>query len=101
LKAIEHPLAKQAFTLVTTCSYAGTGSVLKVQEMLRLCTDHIDKEKEDDSHQAFAVLGIALIAMGEEIGMEMSLRALNHLVPSQCFCDAFKILIISSQDALW
>lgn len=35
---------------------------------------------EPGAHQALAVLGIALIAMGEEIGAEMSLRTFNHLV---------------------
>ena len=35
---------------------------------------------EPGSHQALAVLGIALIAMGEDIGAEMSLRTFNHLV---------------------
>ena len=35
---------------------------------------------EPGSHQAVAVLGIALIAMGEDIGAEMSLRSFNHLV---------------------
>ena len=35
---------------------------------------------EPGAHQAVAVLGIALIAMGEEIGSEMSLRTFNHLV---------------------
>ena len=37
---------------------------------------------EPGSHQALAVLGIALIAMGEDIGAEMSLRTFNHLVTS-------------------
>lgn len=31
-------------------------------------------------HQAVATLGIALIAMGEEIGSEMALRQFQHLV---------------------
>jgi 26S proteasome regulatory subunit N1 len=31
-------------------------------------------------HQAYAVLGVALIAMGDDIGTEMSLRTFNHLV---------------------
>ena len=56
-----------------------------------------DKDKEKDeaaepgslsepgAHQAVAVLGIALIAMGEEIGAEMALRTFNHLV-SVCVC---------------
>ena len=35
---------------------------------------------EPGAHQALAVLGIALIAMGEEIGAEMALRTFNHLV---------------------
>ena len=30
-----------------------------------------DKSKVDDTFQAFAVLGIALIAMGEDIGAKM------------------------------
>ncbi|RKP25405.1 26S proteasome regulatory subunit RPN1 [Syncephalis pseudoplumigaleata] len=80
LKAIEHPIGKQAVVLATVCSYAGTGNVLKVQEMLHTCNDHLDPEKESDTHQAFAVLGVALISMGEDVGAEMSLRAFNHLM---------------------
>lgn len=45
--------------------------------MLRLCTDHLT-EKAD--HQAVAVLGIALIAFGEDIGVEMTLRTFEHLL---------------------
>ena len=95
LKAIEHQIAQTAAVLVDMCSFAGTGNVLKVQELLHYCDEHIDKtpkEKKDDKDaipeeppkddifQAFAVIGIALVAMGEEIGSEMSLRQFNHLV---------------------
>jgi 26S proteasome regulatory subunit N1 len=91
LKAIPHPISKQAQILVEICSYAGTSNVLKVQSMLHHCSDHIDKsekegedkdkkEKVDDTYQAFAVIGIALVAMGEDVGAEMSLRQFNHLV---------------------
>jgi 26S proteasome regulatory subunit N1 len=38
------------------------------------------EKKQDDTFQAFAVLGISLVAMGEDIGAEMSLRQFNHLV---------------------
>ena len=83
----------------------GTGNVLKIQEMLHICSEHFeqkdDEEKEKDkdskdkdkdkdkkeaeksddgSHQGVAVLGIALMAMGEEIGAQMALRTCNHLV---------------------
>ncbi|KAI8339669.1 armadillo-type protein [Chlamydoabsidia padenii] len=80
LKAIEHPLGKQAEVLVEILSFAGTGNVLKVQKMLHICNDHLDKEKEDDTHQAFATIGVALIAMGEDVGTEMSMRTFNHLM---------------------
>lgn len=100
LKAIEHPISKTAQILVEACSFAGTGNVLKVQAMLHYCDEHIGVAKEkdgkeenkeeskdakeevkpDDTFQAFAVLGVALVAMGEDIGAEMTLRQFNHLV---------------------
>ena len=67
--------------LVDILAYAGTGNVLKIQEMLHLCSEHIDKENEEsDVHQSIAVIGIALIGMGDEIGCEMALRSFNHLL---------------------
>ncbi|KIJ29120.1 hypothetical protein M422DRAFT_54344 [Sphaerobolus stellatus SS14] len=80
LKAIPHPLSKQAQILVDICSFAGTGNVLKIQSLLHHCNDHVDKEKDDDTFQAFAVIGIALVAMGEDVGAVMSLRQFNHLM---------------------
>ena len=66
--------------LVDVCSFAGTGNVLKIQSMLHHCNDHLDPEKDDALHQGLAVVGIALIALGEDVGAEMSLRQMNHLV---------------------
>ncbi|KAF8634856.1 hypothetical protein AX17_004104 [Amanita inopinata Kibby_2008] len=98
LKAIDHPISKTAQIIVEACSFAGTGNVLKVQAMLHQCDEHIDtlprekdrekdkggregsEQKHDDLFQAFAVIGIALIAMGEDVGAEMSLRQFNHLM---------------------
>jgi 26S proteasome regulatory subunit N1 len=93
LKAIDHPISKTAQILVEACSFAGTGNVLKVQSMLHFCDEHVEslkkddkdekeekEEKQDGTFQAFAVIAIALIAMGEDIGAEMSLRQFNHLV---------------------
>lgn len=37
-------------------------------------------EEEDNTHQGFAVLGLALICMGEDIGQQMSLRHFEHLM---------------------
>ncbi|KAK4052584.1 proteasome regulatory particle base subunit [Microbotryomycetes sp. JL221] len=80
LKAIEAPIGKQTLVMVDICSFAGTGNVLKVQSMLSHCHEHLDPEKEDDLHQAVAVIGIALIAMGEDVGAEMAIRHFNHLM---------------------
>jgi 26S proteasome regulatory subunit N1 len=145
LHAIEHKMARTAEILVDVCAFAGTGNVLKVQQMLQICGEHAEKKKPaepeptetaapdatatvegedvnmeggdataagsstmpgsldapvpptagaadetaeaaDDEpasplkHQAVAVIGIALIAMGEEVGAEMALRQFQHLV---------------------
>lgn len=53
--------------VVETCAYAGSGNVLKIQKMLHLCAEH-KKEEKDALHQIAAVLGIAMISFGEEIG---------------------------------
>jgi 26S proteasome regulatory subunit N1 len=83
LKAIEHPMAKPAAVLAEVCAWAGTGTVLKIQDLLHICNDHIednDEEKGDELLQSYAVLGIALISMGEEVGQEMVLRQFGHLM---------------------
>uniref|UniRef100_A0A669Q1P6 26S proteasome non-ATPase regulatory subunit 2 n=1 Tax=Phasianus colchicus TaxID=9054 RepID=A0A669Q1P6_PHACC len=99
LEVVSEPFRSFANTLVDICAYAGSGNVLKVQQLLHICSEHFDsKEKEEDkdkkdkkekekkessadmgAHQGVAVLGIALIAMGEEIGAEMALRTFDFL----------------------
>jgi len=77
VRTIEHKIAKYAAVVLETCAYAGTGNVLKVQEMLHHCTEHLT---EDAEHQAAAVIGIGLITMGENVGAEMALRTFDHLL---------------------
>ncbi|KAJ7456356.1 armadillo-type protein [Mycena galericulata] len=94
LKAIEHPISK-------------TAQIIVVAD-LRHCDEHIvvkEKEdekkeekkdepapaegakeepkpevKQDDTFQSFAVLAVALISIGEDIGAEMLIRQFNHLM---------------------
>jgi 26S proteasome regulatory subunit N1 len=77
LKTIEHNMGRFAVTTLEGCAYAGTGNVLKVQQFLHACAEHLD---EKVAHQAAAVLGISLVALGEDVGSEMALRAFNHLL---------------------
>lgn len=78
LDAITHPVGKYAKLTVQSMAYANSGDVLHVQKMMHCCSEHL--EEAEALHQAVAVLGIGLIAMGEEIGSEMSLRGLEHLL---------------------
>ncbi|KAK4178224.1 putative 26S proteasome regulatory subunit rpn-1 [Triangularia setosa] len=83
LKAVEHPMAKPTSVLASICAWAGTGAVLKIQELLHICNEHLEESEEkkgDELLQAYAVLGIGLIAMGEDVGQEMVLRQFGHLM---------------------
>lgn len=108
IKAIDHPMASVVDVLVSICSFAGTGNVLKIQELLHNCTERTEvdddetkeegdktetpetdsadleekKEKKlfESQAQGFSVLGLAMIAMGEDIGQEMVLRHFSHLM---------------------
>lgn len=108
IKAIEHPISSVIDVLVTICSYAGTGNVLQIQKLLHNCTAKVETEDEDEDDesetvrdpsastqsgepdvekslfdsqvQAFSVLGVATIAMGEDIGQEMVFRHFGHLM---------------------
>ncbi|GMG22172.1 unnamed protein product [Ambrosiozyma monospora] len=42
--------------------------------------DDEEELKEDQTYRGYAVLGLGLIAMGEEIGQEMALRHFDHLM---------------------
>merc|ERR1719499_1721073 len=88
-------LHKTISVVVEACAFAGTGNVLQIQKLLNVCGEHPDKpEKKKDEeeneeekkpvetlwHQAFAVLGLAVVAMGEKYGNTMLTRVMNHLV---------------------
>lgn len=83
LKAVDHPVGKPIAVLAEICAWAGTGAVLKIQELLHICNEHLEESEEkkgDELLQAYAVLGIGLIAMGEDVGQEMVLRHFGHLM---------------------
>ncbi|ESZ97688.1 26S proteasome regulatory subunit rpn1 [Sclerotinia borealis F-4128] len=83
LKAVDHPMSKPTSVLAEICAWAGTGTVLKLQELLHICNDHIeesDDKKGDELLQAYAVIGLGLVAMGEDVGQEMVLRQFAHLM---------------------
>ena len=109
---VEGPLGEYLKIVLDTCAYAGTGDVLKVQQLLHVCAEQELAGKEvvaagvaagvaaadgtapagDSSpkagsaaaqiqqQHAAAVLGIALIALGDEVNTDMTLRSLDHVL---------------------
>ncbi|XP_038982811.1 26S proteasome non-ATPase regulatory subunit 2 homolog A-like isoform X2 [Phoenix dactylifera] len=76
-KTFNEKIRKYCDVTLLSLAYAGTGNVLKVQKLLGYCAQHLDK---GETHQGPAVLGIALIAMAEELGLDMAIRSLEHLL---------------------
>lgn len=94
-------------TLVDICAYAATGNVLKIQNLLHICSEKSEKDSEEQTasastsssstkktstttgktetpdsgwQQAVATIGIGLIAMAEDISCEMAFRTFGHLL---------------------
>jgi 26S proteasome regulatory subunit N1 len=84
LKALDHPMSKPTAVLAEVCAWAGTGAVLKIQQLLHICNEHIeddsDEKKGDELLQSYAVIGLSLVAMGEDIGQDMIIRTFGHLM---------------------
>ena len=79
LKAIEHPIARYAEVCVQAAAYIGSGNVLKIQEFLKIATPH-ETDEQKTLPQSMAVIGIALIAISEDVGNQMASRAMNHIL---------------------
>lgn len=76
-KTFNEKIRKYCDMTLLSCAYAGTGNVLKVQNLLGHCAQHHEK---GEAYQGPAVLGIAMVAMAEELGLEMAIRSLEHLL---------------------
>jgi len=93
LDTISHDISKFAKAILTGCAYAGTGNVLTVQKLLHVCAEHPQGEAEKSLdagapaikptkfiHQSAAVIGLALVTMGEELAVDMASRMVDHLL---------------------
>ncbi|KAF8379149.1 hypothetical protein HHK36_028578 [Tetracentron sinense] len=76
-KTFNEKIRKYCNMTLLSCAYAGTGNVLKVQNLLGHFAQHLEK---GETCQGPAVLGIAMVAMAEELGVEMAIRSLEHLL---------------------
>ena len=93
LEVVSHDISKFAKGLLMGCAYAGTGNVLTVQKLLHICAEHPQAEAEKvlDTgapaisptkyiYQSAAVIGMALVTMGEELAVDMATRMVDHLL---------------------
>ncbi|EFN53700.1 hypothetical protein CHLNCDRAFT_25435, partial [Chlorella variabilis] len=79
-KTLDEKVSRFLQVILDVCAYAGTGDV---QQLLAICGEHIEVEEGTAwkaAHQPVAVLGLGLLAMSEELGGQMSHRALEHLL---------------------
>ena len=65
-------------TILISFSYAGSGNVSKVQELIQIIAK--PPEEINPKVQTIAVIGCSLIAIGEEVGSEMLSRTFNHFL---------------------
>nr|VDC95034.1 unnamed protein product [Brassica rapa] len=76
-KTFNEKIRKYCDMTLLSCAYAGTGNVLKVQDLLAQCGEHLEK---GDIHQGPAVLGLSMVAMSEELGIDMEIRSLERML---------------------
>eukprot|EP00467_Chlorarachnion_reptans_P001096 CAMPEP_0114510354 /NCGR_PEP_ID=MMETSP0109-20121206/13736_1 /TAXON_ID=29199 /ORGANISM="Chlorarachnion reptans, Strain CCCM449" /LENGTH=896 /DNA_ID=CAMNT_0001689643 /DNA_START=152 /DNA_END=2842 /DNA_ORIENTATION=+ len=103
--AFENPISKYLTITVETCAHAGSGNVLLIQKLLKIISEHIEDEKLN-RHQSVAVLGLALVAMGEDLGKQMIVRSMDHILQyaevnvKRAVPIAFALLSVSHPDVV-
>jgi len=78
-KTVNERISKYAQVTLESCAYAGTGNVLKVQQLLAQAGEHIEL-KEDES---WKVRHMVSYYAGS---LSASLRSVQHLGQNQFFC---------------
>ncbi|EKE42534.1 hypothetical protein ENUP19_0112G0021 [Entamoeba nuttalli] len=77
VRALPSPVNQYAMLVVSSCAFAGTSNILKVQQLMEACGKH----DEDDETKAcgVAVIGVALALMSDEFSTELSTRLINEV----------------------
>lgn len=79
LDCIEHRVGAQAKLLVEIAAYAGSGNMLKIQEMFDRAKKH-SSEKDEVYLQSLALIGMTLISLGEKMAVKMLIRNIHHIL---------------------
>nr|GMD48680.1 26S proteasome non-ATPase regulatory subunit 2 homolog A [Ipomoea batatas] len=68
-KTFSEKIRRYCNMTLLSCAYAGTGNVHKIQDFLGECAQHLEK---GETYQGPAMLGIDMMAMAKELGLEMA-----------------------------
>lgn len=91
---------------IEVCAYVGSSNILKIQELIKVCTEmeikkmngkksqKTDKSSEiccEDLIKMISVIGIGLISLGNDLNSEMVIRIFGHFLRSG---DSFMIIAV-------
>mmetsp|Transcript_16474 Transcript_16474/g.49335 ORF Transcript_16474/g.49335 Transcript_16474/m.49335 type:complete len:898 (+) Transcript_16474:187-2880(+) len=82
-KTFSEHISQYTAVVIESLAYAGTGDVLKIQQLISIAGEHIEVEEDTQwkaAHQSAAVMGLALVSMAEDLGRDMCHRSLEHLL---------------------
>ena len=87
LEAVDHPMSKPSSVLCQVCAWAGTGAVLKLQELLHICNEHLDEsagadENEPDSPSSPSPNANNTITNADEPAESQAKKAQSPLIQS-------------------
>ena len=81
LDSIEKPIAKLAKVVVESCAYISSGNILKINEFMSKLNTKIDpKDDLKVKEISLGLIGMALIAVSEDVGRKMLIRNIHHIL---------------------
>ena len=60
LEVIPEPFKSMSMTMVEVCAYAGTGNVLKIQNLLHICSEHYEPTEKVSLNLKFIIILILM-----------------------------------------
>ena len=83
-KELNEPYLYMVSTMCNCCAFAGSGDVLKTQELLHFIADPDGSKKDNMVRIPIAVIGLSILSIGDEIGSDMLTRTFGHMLR---YCD--------------
>ncbi|KAL7722527.1 19S cap proteasome S2 subunit [Entamoeba marina] len=85
VRALPSPANQYAMLVVSSCSYAGTSNILRVQQLMEACGKHETESDDENKNESEisacgpAILGVALALMSDEFSTDLSCRLIEEV----------------------